>query len=344
MSGLIPGSVRLALLALIVLAVVLLSVGGATWSTPTHAQGGTIPEATQRSGPSRAPEPTTAGAVAPIEQLPPDGGRGQVAPGAGMTVTAGDQSCLIIIMPGDIDIDGTIQIAPYPVDQLPSRNSAYTYIRSCEVKLFDANGNLVPYARFATTAGRRYTANDDLMFGVRFAAPVDVCFPYTDADLARAGGNPGSFVALYYDPQGGWIELSLVLDPVKYIVCGVATQAGIFALALRQAGTLGLPNSSGQIPEGVAGAAGLSAPQAANAASTAVPSPATSATASTQSAGGAPVAEAAAGAPPVAGATAPLATPIAAPAGMPAIWLIMLLMIVMLATLMLVLHRRSAGK
>jgi hypothetical protein len=263
-------------------------------------------------------------------------------------------------MPGDIDIDGTIQIAPYPVDQLPNRSSAYTYMRGCEVKLFDADGNLVPYARFATTAGacapdcvaRHNAAGDELMFGVRFAAPVDVCFPYTDADLARVGGNPGSFVVLYHDPQAGWIELALILDPVKYIVCGAATQTGIFALSLRQASTLGLPNSSGQIPE-VARAAGVIAPQAANAAGTVVPSPATSATASTQSAGGAPVAEAAVGAsvaeaavgaPPVAGATAPLAAPTVAPAGLPMFWLIMLLMIVMLATLMLVLHRRSAGK
>jgi hypothetical protein len=108
------------------------------------------------------------------------------------------------------------------VDTLPSHDPKYVNLRACKVTFTDPN-------------------------------PVQVCFAYTDADLARVRNNPAALVIIYYDPATQqWTELSYTIDPVTKQICGTLLRSGIVDLVLRADQITTLPNTSGNMPDSAA--------------------------------------------------------------------------------------------
>ena len=235
--------------ALIILVGVLflLSLSDMGWVTLTQPVAGqTMPTATPGTPPSPTSdsiilptsEPGTPTGVAgtatpttvPTALPPPSNGTGAIVPGVQVTIPSAGGGCTAIVSADDPSEPGSVTIIEAPLNTLPNRDRNFVYLRACEVLFSDANGVLIPnYA---------------------FANPIEVCFAYTDADLARANNNPAALTILTYDPvTQTWVELPVNIDPTTRLICGQLSRTGIVALVLRAGLVSGLPNTSGSLSD-----------------------------------------------------------------------------------------------
>jgi hypothetical protein len=271
-------------LALALSLVVLLTlVGAAALSSGPTARAQTLPPVTPVV-PPRPPVPPVP-PVPPRPPLPSDRIRVPVTePGE---LFSEGRRCAIIVTPDDFTQEGSLRLIEVPLGLLIYRDPALTYLRACEVEYRDAADNLIT--------------------AFQFTQPIEVCFPYDNADLARAQGSAERLTVIAFDPfRQVWVELPLTLDQAARRICGQLPGAGVVALAIRPARVVTLPGTSGNLPEGTptAAAVAAAAPAAAQPAPVAQPTAAAAAAAAA-----APAPDTAAAAP---GAAAPVA---AAPAG-----------------------------
>jgi hypothetical protein len=205
-----------------------LSFGGATWFTAAQPlYGQTVPRATATVATA------IASAVATISPTPiptPGDGVGVIVPGNPTVISSTGRRCTIVVSPDDFSDPGRLEVDEALLDSLPARNRDLVYLRSCEIRFIDTNGTVIT----------NYTSSN----------PMEICFPYTDADLARARNNPAAFTIVYFDPATNtWLELPLTLDTTNRLVCGQLSTTGIVALVIRSAQAGTLPDTSGNLPD-----------------------------------------------------------------------------------------------
>ncbi len=315
------------------LAVAALSIFGSGWPAPANtAHGQTIPTVTPGDdgdhGHHKTPTSTafpTAAAEIPSPTRVEVPGEIPGEPGQGGEGDSAGRRCHILITPDDLAEPGTLLVTEAPVDALPNRDPRYSYLRACDVQFRDKNGQIQDSPSSAPYV---------------FANPISVCFSYTDEDLVRAQNEIGRLTILYYDEASKqWIELPIVLDQAARQICAQLPQTGMVVLAIKGAQAASLPNTSGNMPEGVPASGG--APQAAPA-PTAAPVPTANNPAAEQTAD-APTVPAAE---PAAIASNPLGANPAAPAaaavsssGLPALLIIGLLVALSIAAAIIALSR-----
>jgi hypothetical protein len=204
---------------------------------------------------------------------------------------SGGRRCVIVVTPDDFTQEGSLRVIEVPLELLMYRDPSLIYLRACEVEYRDAAGNLIT--------------------AFQFAKPIEVCFPFDNADLARAQGSAERLTVVAFDPfRQVWVELPLVLDRAARRVCGQLPGSGLVALAIRPARAVTLPGTSGNLAESTptAAAVAVAAPPAAPA----QPAPTAPPPAEATPAAAAPAAAAPA-------AAAPAEPPaVAVPAGPPA--------------------------
>ncbi len=95
----------------------------------------------------------------------------------------------------------------------------------------------------------------------RFSPPMYLCYAYTQADLAKAGGNPENFHFAYYDPTAyTWRLLPTVAEPEKGIVWASTTHFttfGVFVVFPEDLPVTGAPQRFPLAPGGLLAMVGL---------------------------------------------------------------------------------------
>jgi hypothetical protein len=246
--------------------------------------------------PTSTPRPTADTSPATVTPLPEGAIRVPVrqptritSPGgaAGGPGGAPGGRCVVVVTPDDFVQEGSLRVIEVPREQLMHLDANLIYMRACEVEYRDANGNFIQ--------------------AFQFNQPIEVCFPFTDADLAQAQGSPERLTILAYDPfRQVWVELPLTLDVSGRSLCAQLPGSGLVALAIKPPRVVNLPDTSGNLLEGTPTPTAAAAPAG-------VAPPAAPAPAATQPAPTAPSASA-----PAPIAPAPIAQAPVAQAGAPA--------------------------
>jgi hypothetical protein len=203
----------------LVVGVLWLGIGSPAWATPDQRpMGQTVPTITPGGAVRATPTPkreSSSGcypSVQPPTEPAPEGAvRHVTAPGCGATLVAGDGS--IIISDEAPPFANTAQLSPAALSDLPPANTGMTLLgKQAIVTLFDAQGKRL--------------SNQP------FAAPVQVCFSYSDSDLASGGVRAADLVIQQYDDTlKAWAALATSAATEPQRACGQTTSPGTFALA-----------------------------------------------------------------------------------------------------------------
>lgn len=172
-------------------------------STPTG-----MPATIVAPGPSATASPTSAGQASGSAA-----GQVRVPFKAGEAASASAGSVSVVIGPGAVTTPGILRIEPVPAGSLPSAGRGFAFIgKQAEITLLDAGGKPL-------SAGA-------------FAGPIQVCFGYTEAELALVGNDPARFVVRTFNPKTSeWEGLPTTPDLGNRRVCGSVRHLSLFALA-----------------------------------------------------------------------------------------------------------------
>lgn len=140
----------------------------------------------------------------------------------------------VTVPTGAITQNETLIVTPLPAAEVPAAGAGFKGLGKAFEIAVAIDGILQP--------------------GATFLVPITICFSYTDADVAAAGGNANNIVIQYYDPAlNQWVNVPTTVDTAGKKVCIQVTHLTLFQLAAN-VGPTALPKTgSGGLDRGASG-------------------------------------------------------------------------------------------
>jgi len=159
-----------------------------------------------------------------VAQLCADGApEGEVGPNVNATIV----NCpwIVIVTGDDSPTQGRIGIRALAPNNLPPPNSGDSFSGPlANIVFIDASGNLVAHPTFAN--------------------PIEICYAYAAADLARVGNNPAGLAMQFYDEGSAtWITLPTAPNSAAGRICATVNHLTKYAVAIHQQVPASLPNT-----------------------------------------------------------------------------------------------------